>query len=359
MPHYFPSWLKPEVFAGVNFPPALSFLGVIHWYGVMYIVGLLIFLGLAHYQIHYYKDKLKTLNAERLDNMFFVGVIGLILGGRIFYCLVYDWPYFSKHLNEILIPFNSAGQFTGFAGMAYHGAVIGIFLSLAIYASIKKIDWREAIDVIFPSTALGYAFGRLGNFINAELYGRITASRIGMIFPNAEKLPLNLPDVQQVLEKLHWQVNEATGIVTTASGDMINGLVGKMMLNNSVVTAINLPRHPSQIYEIFLEGILLFLVMWFITRKYKPLQGYQGTFYICGYATARFIVEFFRQPDYQFADFASGKYIGTVAGIFSMGQVLSILMFAAGILLGVFIKYFYKPKELSLINGEKQKNKKK
>ena len=87
--------------------------------------------------------------------------------------------------------------------------------------------------------------------------------------------------------------------------------------------------------------------------------GYQGTFYICGYAIARFIVEFFRQPDYQFADFASGKYIGTVAGIFSMGQVLSILMFAAGILLGVFIKYFYKPKELSLISNEKQKNKKK
>lgn len=359
MPNYFPSWLKPEVFAGVNFPPALSFLGVIRWYGVMYIVGLLIFIGLAHYQIRYYKDKLKTLNDERLDNMFFVGVIGLILGGRIFYCLVYDWSYFSKHLNEILIPVNSAGQFTGFAGMAYHGAVIGIFVSLAIYATIKKIDWREAIDVIFPSTALGYAFGRLGNFINAELYGRITASRIGMIFPNAEKLPLNLPDVQQVLEKLQWQVNESTGTVTTAAGDVINGLVGKMMLNNSVVTAINLPRHPSQIYEIFLEGILLFLVMWFITRKYKPLQGYQGTFYICGYAIARFIVEFFRQPDYQFADFASGKYIGTVAGIFSMGQVLSILMFAAGILLGVFIKYFYKPKELSLISNEKQKNKKK
>ncbi|MEE1290641.1 MAG: prolipoprotein diacylglyceryl transferase [Spirochaetota bacterium] len=358
MPNYFPSWLKPEVFAGVNFPPALSFLGVIRWYGVMYIVGLLIFLVLAHYQIRYYKDKLKTLNDERLDNMFFIGVIGLILGGRIFYCLVYDWPYFSRHLTEILIPINSRGQFTGFAGMAYHGAVIGIFVSLATYATVKKIDWREAIDVIFPSTALGYAFGRLGNFINAELYGRITASSVGMIFPDAEKLPLSLPDVQKVLEKLQWQVNEVTGIITTATGDTINGLVGKMMLNNSVVTAINLPRHPSQIYEIFLEGILLFLVMWFITRKYKPLQGYQGTFYICGYAIARFIVEFFRQPDYQFADFSSGKYIGTVAGIFSMGQILSILMFATGILLAVFIKYFYKPKNLPNINEEKPKSKK-
>jgi prolipoprotein diacylglyceryltransferase len=179
-----------------------------------------------------------------------------------------------------------------------------------------------------------------------------------MIFPDAEKLPLSLPDVQKVLEKLQWQVNEVTGIITTATGDTINGLVGKMMLNNSVVTAINLPRHPSQIYEIFLEGILLFLVMWFITRKYKPLQGYQGTFYICGYAIARFIVEFFRQPDYQFADFSSGKYIGTVAGIFSMGQILSILMFATGILLAVFIKYFYKPKNLPNINEEKPKSKK-
>lgn len=355
MPTYFPSWLKPEVFAGVHFPPALSFLGVIRWYGVMYIVGLLIFLCLAHYQIRYYKGKLKTLNDERLDNMFFVGVIGLILGGRTFYCFVYDWPYFSKHLNEILIPINSSGQFTGFAGMAYHGAVIGIFVFLAIYATIKKIDWREAIDVIFPSTALGYAFGRLGNFINAELYGRITASRIGMIFPNAEKLPLNIPDVQHVLEKLQWQVNEATRTVTTATGDVIHGLVDKTILHDSVVTVINLPRHPSQIYELILEGILLFLVMWFITRKYKPLQGYQGTFYICGYAIARFIVEFFRQPDYQFADFTANKYIGTVAGIFSMGQLLSMLMFVAGILLAVFIKYFYKPKKLSFIANEKQK----
>lgn len=360
-PIYFPSWLKPEVFAGIPFPPFLDFLKVVRWYGVMYIVGLAIFLLLSKYLIKTENKNLKTLNAERLDNIFFAGVIGLILGGRIFYCLVYDWPHFSTHPSEILIPFNlTTGKFTGFAGMSYHGAVIGIFIAAAISATRQKVDWREAIDIIFPSAPLGYAFGRLGNFINAELYGRITATPVGMIFPNAEKLPLNLPDVQNVLAKLHWNVNETTGIITTAAGDSINHLVENMVINGSVVSAINLPRHPSQLYEFFLEGILLFLVMWFLFRKYKPLKGYQGTVYICGYAIARFIVEFFRQPDYQFANFESGKYVGTVAGFLSMGQILSIIMFLCGIALALFIKYFYHPKELAYLDrdNEKHKNKK-
>ena len=355
-PNYFPSWLKPEVFAGIDFPAFLGFLNVIRWYGLMYIIGLTVFLLTANYVMKKESANLKTLNKERMDNIFFAGVIGLILGGRIFYCLVYDWPYFSQHLLQVIVPFNfSTGQFTGFAGMSYHGAVIGIAILASISVKRQGVDFREAFDIIFISAPLGYSFGRLGNFINAELYGRITSNPFGMIFPNAEKLPLTLPDVQNILTKLQWTVNEGSKTITTATGEVLNNLVGGMIINGNVVTSVNLPRHPSQLYEFLLEGIVLFLVMWFIFRRFNFLKGYQSTVYLCGYATARFIAEFFRQPDYQFADHASGKYVGTIAGFLSMGQILSILMFLSGIALALFLKYLYKPKKLSLLSEVKKK----
>lgn len=347
---FYPSWLKPEVFPGVNFPPFLNFLSVIRWYGMMYIIGLAFFIVMARYLIRENREKLKTFNEKILDDMFFPGVLGLIMGGRIFYCIVYEFSYFSQRPLEIILPFNlSTGQFTGFSGMSYHGAVIGIFISCAVFIKLKRLDWREVTDIIFPAAPLGYSFGRLGNFINAELYGRITSSPFGVIFPDAKKLPLNLGDVQNVIDKLGWQVNEITGVVTTQTGEIIEGLVGRIILNNTVVTAINLPRHPSQLYEFFFEGIVLFIIMWFIFRKHKPFEGVMGPVYVAGYAIFRFIIEFFRQPDYQFTNFEAGDFIGTVAGGLSMGQILSLIMILCAVLYGIFLKHLYKPENLAYL----------
>ena len=353
---HYPDWLKPEVFHGINFPPFLNFLSVIRWYGMMYILGLFIFITLAKCLIKSQKATLKTINEQTLDDIFFPGVLGLIFGGRIFYCIVYEFSYFASRPLEIILPFNfSTGQFTGFSGMSYHGAVIGIFIACTTFIAIKKLDLREITDIIFPAAPLGYSLGRLGNFINAELYGRVTASPVGMIFPDAQKLPLNLNDVQNVITKLGWQINEITGIVTTKSGEIIDGVIGRVIINSSVMTAINLPRHPSQLYEFLFEGIVLFFLMWFVFRKYKPFAGFLGPAYIAGYAFFRFFIEFFRQPDYQFSNYEAGKFVGTIAGGLSMGQILSILMFLSAIAFGVYLKYLYKPKSLHYLETATKK----
>lgn len=354
----YPDWIKPEVFSFLDLPSFLSFLNVVRWYGLMYIIGLVLFNYQANYLLKH--DNFKTINKKVFDDLLFVGIIGLILGGRIFSCIVYDFYYYIYHPLEILIPFRN-GQFVGFSGMSYHGAVLGIIIALAIASKVKKINPHEIVDLVFPAAPLGYTFGRLGNFINAELYGRITASPIGMLFPNktTEFLPTTLPEVQKVITKLGWKINESAGEVYNKAGELVEGAYINGM--------INLPRHPSQLYEAFFEGIVLFLIMWFPARKYKPFKGSMGAIYMGGYAIARFFIEFFRQPDKQFADGDPDKYIGFVAGQLSMGQILSIFMLIFAIGFGVFF-YYYKPQESAEIeknnnttnkNKERRKRKKK
>ncbi len=197
---------------------------------------------------------------------------GLLIGGRFGYALFYNFGYYFQHPLEIILPFDFSNgiRFIGISGMSYHGGLIGVIIMSILFCRKRKIDFWKFADLFCPAIPLGYTFGRIGNFINGELYGRITTVPWGMYFP---------------LDPTHSL------------------------------------RHPSQLYEAIFEGIVLFILLWLI-RKKKMFDGFLIGIYICGYGFVRFIIEFFREPDSQ---------LGFVLGPLSMGQVLCILMMMAGI----------------------------
>jgi phosphatidylglycerol:prolipoprotein diacylglycerol transferase len=206
-------------------------------------------------------------------------ILGLMVGARLGYVVFYNLSYFLKHPLEIFLPFEFSNgiTFTGISGMSYHGGVIGILIAGWLYTRKNAIRLRDVADLYIPCIPLGYTFGRLGNFINGELYGRITTAPIGMYFPLSPQKAL---------------------------------------------------RHPSQLYEAFFEGIFLFVVLWAI-RKVRAPRGAMLAFYLVGYGLVRFGIEFYREPD---------AHIGFVVGVFSMGQVLCAGMIAGGVLLFFFLR---------------------
>ncbi|MDR1316957.1 MAG: prolipoprotein diacylglyceryl transferase [Spirochaetales bacterium] len=261
----FPSWLKPEIIPGLPF----------RWYGLMYLVAFAIAYQLFNYQV---KQRKLHLPKDTVTNLFFWGIIGLLLGARILSAIVYNYDVDqpNKYLrNPLLIfwPFDENMRFTGLQGMSYHGGLLGGTLAIILYCKRKGLSTLEMGDLAAAAIPLGYTFGRLGNFINGELYGRVTNSGWGIIFPHAEKLPARLKWVQDVAQ--------AAGIPLPQSPDAM----------------INLPRHPSQLYEAFFEGIVLWLALWFIFRNRTRFKGFLIGAYITGYGLVRFFIEYFREPD--------------------------------------------------------------
>lgn len=253
-------------------PVAFSLFGFnVHWYGIMYVLALLIALWMAKYFVK--KDKLNISNSL-LDSYFFWVEIGVILGARIGYILIYDpnTIYYITHPWQIFNPFAN-GEFVGIRGMSYHGAVVGFIIATLLFCAKKKQKLWLYLDLVAISVPLGYIFGRIGNFLNQELVGR----------------PADLP----------WSV-------------MSGGIL----------------RHPSQLYEAFLEGFVIFVILYFY-RRYKKFDGELIALYAMLYPIARFICEFYREPDFG---------IGFVAFGLSMGQILSIIMFGSGLLLYLWFK---------------------
>ena len=255
----FPSWLKPEIIPGFT----------ARWYGLMYIFAFATAFLLYRYQI---KERRFPMTDDGLYSLFSWGILGLILGARLFSTLIYygDSTYWLKPW-LIFWPFDNKGRFTGLMGMSYHGGAFCGCLAVIIYAKVKRLSFRELGDMYAASIPLGYTFGRLGNFINAELYGRVTTSPLGMVFPEktTRLFSTNEPWVREVVEK--------TGAVVT--GGMVN-----------------LPRHPSQLYEMLFEGIILWAIIWFF-RNRKPFKGFLIGLYFLGYGLFRFFIEYFREPD--------------------------------------------------------------
>jgi phosphatidylglycerol:prolipoprotein diacylglycerol transferase len=254
----FPSWLKPEVIPGLP----------IRWYGVMYIVAFSIAYLLYRRQV---RERRFPMTEDQLYGMFFYCVLCLLLGARIFSTLVYETDdYYRRQPWLILWPFRD-GRFTGFAGMSYHGGAIGGAIGIISYSLFKHYDPREIGDMYAASIPLGYTFGRLGNFINGELYGRVTTGPLGMLFPNATPYPASESWVQEAAAK-----------------------VGIPITNPNAL--INLPRHPSQLYEALLEGVLAGVITWAIRNK-KPYKGFLFGFYVVLYGIMRIFGEYFREPD--------------------------------------------------------------
>lgn len=236
----------------------------IHWYGLMYLFGILGAWLLASYRI-------KKLNldwtSDELNDLVFYVAIGVIAGGRLGYLLFYDFhAWLSDPLR--LIRFWDGG----ISGMSFHGGLIGVIIALYLYSRKMVRPFWETIDFTAPFIPIGLGLGRIGNFINGELWGRETTMPWGMIFPHVDAIP----------------------------------------------------RHPSQLYELLLEGIILFIILWIYSSKPRPKMAVSGLFAIC-YGAFRFGVEFLRQPD---------ANLGFIAwGWLTMGQLLSVPMILVGITL--------------------------
>ncbi len=259
-----------------NIDPVIFEIGSfrLQYYGLMYIVAFAITYVLVWYRIKH-EDRF-DLSTDQLKDIMTYIILGLIIGARLGYVVFYNLPYYLDHPLEIILPFSFANgfHFTGISGMSYHGGLIGILFAGWLYVRKNKLNPWDVIDLFFPAAPLGYTFGRLGNFINGELYGRVTESPIGMYFPLAQTKEL---------------------------------------------------RHPSQLYEAFFEGIFLFAVLWSV-RKMKLTRGVMIALYLIGYGLVRFIIEYFREPD---------EHLGFVLLSFSMGQVLCLLMILSGV--GLFL----------------------
>ncbi len=232
----------------------------VFWYGLMYLFSFVIGWGLLALRIKR-SSFARGFTLEQLSDMLFYIALGVIVGGRLGYMLFYSWAQL------VADPISLFKVWQG--GMSFHGGLLGVIIALGFYAYKNNQSLVDMTDFIAPVVPIGLSAGRIGNFINGELWGRVTDVPWGMVFPNGG----------------------------------------------------NLPRHPSQLYEFLLEGLVLFVILWFYSQKPRPRWAVSGLFLLC-YGFFRFCVEFFRQPDTQ---------IGFVAfGWLTKGQLLSLPMFVLG-----------------------------
>lgn len=259
----------------------------LHWYGLMYLLAFA-----AAYFLAWYRTKSRTdFTAEMVSDLVFFGSVGVILGGRIGYVILYNFGEF------IANPLYLFRVWEG--GMSFHGGFVGVLLAMWYFAHKYKKAPFTVLDFIAPCVPTGLLFGRIGNFINGELWGRVSTSDIShlMYFPQAANTDFEL-----------LQTNPALQSVATNIG-------GYLLL----------PRHPSQLYQAATEGVLLFILLWWFSSKPRPRYAVSALF-LLGYGISRFITEFFRQPDVGYK---------LIFGWMSKGQLYSLPMIIFGIILMV------------------------
>ena len=235
----------------------------VRWYGLMYLTAFILFVALG--RAHARRRPELGWDAQRIDDLLFYGVLGVILGGRLGYILFYKPAYYFSHPVEMFAVWQG--------GMAFHGGFLGVLIAVWLFARSHDRPWLAVTDFIAPLVPLGLAAGRLGNFINGELVGRVTDVPWAMIFPQV--------DMQ--------------------------------------------PRHPSQLYQFTLEGVCLFVLLWVFSAKPRP-RGLVSAVFLIGYGGFRILAEFGREPD---------DFLGLLALNLSMGQWLSLPMIVIGIVMAV------------------------
>ena len=232
----------------------------IRWYGLMYLIGFFISYLLFKYQI---KKKNLNIATNIIDNLYFYLIIGLIIGARVGYIVFYNLEEYIKRPLEIFAIWHG--------GMSFHGGLIGTILAGIYFTKKFKIDFWLFSDLLIPTVPIGLGLGRIGNFINGELYGRVSTLPWAMIFPSGGSMP----------------------------------------------------RHPSQLYEAFFEGLVLFCILWYLKDKIK-IKGRLTALFLIFYGIFRFFIEFFREPDPQ---------LGFVLYFLTMGQILCLCMIITGIII--------------------------
>jgi phosphatidylglycerol:prolipoprotein diacylglycerol transferase len=248
----------------------------IRWYALFFVVGF--FVVLAFCMRSFRPDSSGFNTKEDLVDTLLAMFIGALIGGRLGYVFLYDPAFFFESPFRIILPYNAESGWTGLSGMSFHGGLIGAVLVFVFMATRRRFPlWRSA-DFLALAVPIALFFGRLGNFFNLELYGRVTSESWGMIFPGT------------------WPIGAL--------------------------------RHPSQLYEAFFEGIVLFCVLYFY-RKRAEVPGGIAALFLITYAFFRFLAEYFREPDPQ---------VGLLAGNLSLGQWLSLAMMCAGALLLVWLR---------------------
>jgi len=246
-------------------PVALSLGPVsIHWYGLTYLVAFGLFLFLAARRARLPHFAAAGWTRRDVEDLLFWGVLGVVVGGRLGYVLFYKPGHFLAHPLEILMVWQG--------GMSFHGGLLGAIAAMLLFARARQRPWLQVTDLVAPCVPTGLASGRIGNFINGELWGRAADPSLpwAMVFPQ--------------------------------SGS-------------------DIPRHPSQLYQFALEGLLLFVLLWWFGRKPRPL-GQVSAAFLVGYGVLRFAAEYFREPD---------RFLGLLALNMSMGQWLCLPMMAAGL----------------------------
>ena len=235
----------------------------VHWYGLTYLVAFGLFLLLATRRARLPWFAAAGWTRRDIEDMLFWGVLGVVVGGRVGYALFYKPGYYAQNPLEVLMVWKG--------GMSFHGGMLGVIGAMLLFARSRKRPWLQVTDLIAPCVPTGLASGRIGNFINGELWGRAADPALpwAMVFPQ--------------------------------SGSEI-------------------PRHPSQLYQFALEGLLLFVLLWLYAGKPRPTGQVSGAF-LFGYGCFRFIAEYFREPD---------AYLGLLALGMSMGQWLCVPMILGG-----------------------------
>ncbi len=254
--------LENKIFTHPQFDPVAIHLGDsfgIHWYGLMYLLGFIAFLLLGRWQIRH--KPWFGWNHQMLDDALFYGALGVVLGGRLGYVLFYQSAHFLANPTDIFKVWQG--------GMSFHGGFLGVLAAMWFFNKKYPQPWLKVMDFVAPLVPIGLGAGRMGNFINGELWGRPSGIGFGVIFPQAD----------------------------------------------------NIARHPSQLYEFGLEGLVLFSILWWYSRTQRPVGAVSALFLI-GYGTFRFLVEFTREPD---------ANLGLLQLGLSMGQWLSLPMILAGI----------------------------
>lgn len=258
-----------------NFDPVIFSVGplAIRWYGLMYVIGFVIFIVLGRLRA---RESWRGVNGNEVEDLLFYGVVGVIVGGRLGHVFFYQPQLLWTHPLEVLMIWKG--------GMASHGGILGVTAAMWLFARNRGKSFLTVVDFVMPLTPLGLMAGRIGNFINGELWGRVAD-------------PTEVP----------WAMIFADP------------------------RAGNLPRHPSQLYQALLEGALLFAILWWLSRKPK-VPGAIGAAFLIGYGVLRIAGEFFREPD---------TLYGTMPLGLSAGQWLSVPMVAIGI--GLMVYFARKP----------------